>query len=71
VFLLGYPPSGGGVTPDAFGAKPVKQASEIPTTARQLARHFLIIVFIGVFLFGSADDRRSTFNTQRSTSNAE
>ena len=25
---------GGGLTPNAFGAKPVKQASEIPTTAR-------------------------------------
>jgi hypothetical protein len=48
VFLLGYAPSGGGLTPKAFGAKPVKQASEIPTTARWIV---LMIVFIDVFLF--------------------
>jgi len=32
--FVGIPPSGGGLTPKAFGAKPVKQASETPATAR-------------------------------------
>jgi hypothetical protein len=66
VFLLGYPPSGGGITPKASGAKAVKPANKTPRNTREFVTHVWMIVFIDVFLFCSADVQRSMFKPQRS-----